>query len=245
MQNFIEPKMVKIIHPKPEKTMTIEMVHLPKGKFLMGEDDSKKEVIIDYEFELGKYPVTIGEYMTFVEDTKSHYPEWLEKGSEYNIETGTEDYYKKMNLTDKAPIIGVSWHDAKAYCAWLSEKTDDEYRLPKEAEWEYACRAGTTTKWSFGDDEEKLGDYAWYYNNSEKITHVVGEKKENPWWLFDMHGNVWEWCEDWYDEKENRKVLRGGSWNYSASSSRSAFRIFGSPTIRNFSDGFRLLRTLP
>jgi len=245
MQKIIEPQMVKIIHPKPEKTMTIEMVHLPKGKFLMGEDGSKKEVIIDYEFELGKYPVTIGEYMTFVEDTKSHYPEWLEKDSEYNLETGTEDYYKKMNLTDKAPIIGVSWHDAVAYCAWLSEKTDDDYRLPKEAEWEYACRAGTTTKWSFGDDEKELDKYAWYDDNSKGTTHVVGDKKENPWGLYDMHGNVWEWCEDWYDKDEKWKVFRGGSWNVSALNTRSAYRSGRTPTGRYSSVGFRLLRTLP
>jgi len=221
------------------------MVHLPKGKFLMGEDDSKKEVIIDYEFELGKYPVTIVEYMTFVEDTQSHYPEWLEKDSEYNLETGTDEYYKKINLTDKAPIIGVSWYDAVAYCAWLSKKTNHNYRLPKEAEWEYACRAGTTTKWSFGDDEKELDKYAWYHDNSKGTTHVVGDKKKNPWGLFDMHGNVWEWCEDWYDEKKERKVLRGASWFGYANLTRSAYRDRYYPTSRDFIVGFRLLRTLP
>ena len=245
MSDFIEPKMVKIIHQKPEITMTIEMVHLPKGTFTMGEGDSKKEVTIEHEFELGKYPVTIGEYMAFVEDTQTHYPEWLEKDNKYNLETGTDDYYKKINQNLKAPIVGVSWHDAVAFCTWLSEKTKHEYRLPTETEWEYACRAGTTTKWSFGDDEKELDKYAWYNDNSKDSAEIVGQKEPNDWKLFDMHGNVWEWCEDWYNEKEESKVLRGGSWNFSPYITRSAFRDWDFPSIRSYRVGFRLLRTLP
>jgi len=101
----------------------------------------------------------------------------------------------------------VSWHDSVAYCEWISKKTGQNYRLPTEAEWEYACRKDTTTKWSFGDDEKELEKYAWYDKNSEKKTHPVGELKSNPWGLYDMHGNVYEWCEDWYDKDKDRKSL--------------------------------------
>jgi formylglycine-generating enzyme required for sulfatase activity len=210
----------------------------------MGEGKEQKKVTIENDFYIGKYPVTIAEYMHFVKDTKSHYPQWLEESSDYHIKTGTNNYYKKMNLTDNVPIIGVSWHDATAYCKWLSKKTGENYRLPTEKEWEYSCRAGTTTKWSFGDDEKELKDYAWYDKNSDRKTHEVGKKKKNPWGLYDMHGNVWEWCEDWYDEDKDTKVLRGGSWGNDAVISRSANRNWVNPSYRYNVRGFRLLRTL-
>jgi len=168
MTNFIKPQMIRILN-----SLSIDMVKIPNKNY-----------------EMGKYPVTIAEYMHFVRDTKSNYPEWLEEGSEYNIKTGTDDYYKKMNLTDNAPIIGVSWYDAQEYCKWLSQKTKENYRLPTEKEWEYSCRAGTKTKWSFGDDEKELEKYAWYRENSDDITHEVGQKLPNPWGLYDMHGNI-------------------------------------------------------
>ena len=245
MAEFIEPEMVNIIHQKTQKSMTISMVHLPKGKFMFGEGSSAREVTIDYEFEIGKFPVTIKEYMTFVEDTNSHVPEWLEEDSDYNINTGTDDHYQNINQDKKAPIVGISWYDAVAFCEWLSKKSGQNYRLPTEKEWEYACRAGTKTKWSFGDDEEELSKYAWYNENSYGQAHIVGEKEPNLWGLCDMHGNVWEWCEDWYDEEEKHKVLRGGSWMYNANGSRSASRNWDYPTGRDNDVGFRLLRTLP
>ena len=206
-------------------------------------------------YEIGKYPVTVAEYMHFVEDVKKHYPQWLEEGNEYNIKTETDDYYKKMkNLTNpNAPIVGISWYDAKAYCKWLSEKRKEEFRLPTEEEWEYSCRAGTTTKWSFGDDEKELGKYAWYDENSYDLgekhknygIQEVGKKLPNPWGLYDMHGNVWEWCEDWYDNDKDTKVLRGGSWSSIAGYTRSAGRDRVDPGDRFSIVGFRLLRTLP
>ncbi|MEA2029824.1 MAG: formylglycine-generating enzyme family protein [Campylobacterota bacterium] len=265
MAKFIEPQMVRIIHKKPDITLDIAMVHLPQGSFMMGSDESSDEqpiheVTIDYEFEIGKYSVTIAQYMTFVNDTNTHHPEWMEEGSQYNIETGSDDYYKKMNLSDNAPIIGVSWHDAVAYCKWLSEKSGQSYRLPTEAEWEYACKAGTATKWSFGDDEKELDRYAWYDKNSEGKTHPVGKLEPNPWGLYDMHGNVREWCEDDYvgnynntprdggayrSESSSSKVARGGSWFSSDFNSRSADRSSFSPTGSISFVGFRLLRALP
>lgn len=209
--SFIKPKMIRILN-----SLSIDMVKIPNKNY-----------------EIGKYQVTIAEYMHFANDVKKHYPEWKEELS----------YYKGKNLTGNAPIIGISWEDATAYCKWLSKKTGDKYRLPREAEWEYACRAGTKTKWSFGDDEKELEKYAWYDKNSDDTTHEVGKKLPNPWGLYDMHGNVWEWCEDWYDK--DTKVLRGGSWSSVADFSRSTIRNRGNPAGRNFIVGFRLLRTLP
>jgi len=228
--NFIKPKMVRILN-----SLSIDMVQIKKGSFIMGEEGEQKEVTIKDDFELGKYPITIAEYMHFANDVKKHYPKWKDDMT----------YYEDMNLTDNAPIIGISWEDATAYCKWLSEKTGDNYRLPTEKEWEYACRAGTKTEWSFGDDEKELEKYAWYDKNSDSTTHIVGEKLPNPWGLYDMHGNVWEWCEDWYNEDKKSKIIRGGSWYRDASVTRSSLRNWLSPDDRSSNSGFRILRTLP
>lgn len=213
--NFKKPKMVRILN-----SLSIDMVYIKNGTFMMGEKGEQKEVTIKDDFELGKYPVTIAEYMHFAKDIK--------KEGE-----------------DNHPVTSVSWEDATAYCKWLSEKTGDSYRLPTEEEWEYSCRAGTTTKWSFGDNEKELEKYAWYDENSDSTTHLVGEKLPNKWDLYDMHGNVWEWCEDWYDKDKDRKVLRGGSWDGDAVRTRSAGRDRDNPGFRYGNLGFRLLRTLP
>lgn len=224
---FIEPEMINIIHQKPEKSMTIQMVHLPKGKFIFGEGNSVEEVIIDYEFEIGKYAVTFEEYDAFCEDENRKKPKDQGWGR------------------GKRPVINVSWSNAVAYCRWLSEKTKQNYRLPTEKEWEYACRAGTTTKWSFGDDDEELIKYAWYDKNSNKMTHPIGEKFANPWGIYDMHGNVWEWCQDWYDYPKKEKVLRGGSWKTYFGGTESADYKFWHLYYGSYDRGFRLLRTLP
>ena len=132
------------------------------------------------------------------------------------------------------PVVGVSWDEARAYCEWAGG------RLPTEAEWEYACRAGTTTEYSFGDDAELLEEYAWFDKNSGGQTQPVGAKKPNPWGLHDMHGNVWEWCQDWFDgdvlrttsptddppgpERGSSRVFRGGGWGDGASCCRASYR---------------------
>lgn len=223
-------------------------VYLKSNTYQMGSSDGwEKEkpvhqITFDYDFAIAKYPVTFEEYDLYCE------AKGIEKPDDRGWGRG------------KRPVINVSWHDANDYCKWLSKQTGDNYRLPTEAEWEYACRAGTQTKWSFGDDEQGLGKYAWYTENSNSKTHPVGEKKENPWDFYDMHGNVWEWCvDDWVDNYEDtprdgtayknassdNKVLRGGSWSSYAFDARSAFRLRNLPVLRNGVRGFRILRTLP
>jgi formylglycine-generating enzyme required for sulfatase activity len=140
------------------------------------------------------------------------------------------------------PVEQVDWYDAVAYCAKLSSLPAEVaagrvYRLPTEAEWDYAGRAGTTTEYSFGDDKQDLGKYAWFKENSGSTTHAVGEKLPNGWGLYDMHGNVSEWCSDavW-----SLRVLRGGSWGSAAAICRSASRYSIAPTYRNSLSGFRL-----
>jgi len=260
MAEFKEPELVQIIHERSEQ-MKFYMIEVPKGSFFMGSNDYNDEkpihkVDIDYIFEIGKYPVTIREYIEFIKDTETHYPIWLEKDSEYNIQKGHNNYYKNMNLTANAPIIGISWYDAMAYCKWLSQKANRIYRLPTEAEWEYACRAETTTKWYFGDHETELDKYSWYSKNSEKTTHNVGQKRPNRWGICDMHGNVWEWClDDWKNNYEDipldgsayidknsfKKVLRGGSWNDIENYTSSSIRYGYFPKAKNNIFGFRIV----
>ena len=157
----------------------------------------------------------------------------------------------------------VSWDDAVAYCKMLSEKEGETYRLPTEAEWEYACRAGTQTTWNFGDDEKVLGDYAWYQENAINIdgphAHQIGLKKPNAVGLYDIHGNVFEWCHDYYEEDYYQqspaknptgptsgsfRVLRGGSWVSDSRDSRSASRVRSVAVSRHDYFGFRLVREL-
>jgi formylglycine-generating enzyme required for sulfatase activity len=142
-----------------------------------------------------------------------------------------------------------------AYCEWLCEQTGELYSLPTEAEWEYACRAASETSYCFGDDEKRLGDYAWYSKNAEGKTHPVGKKRPNDWYLYDMHGNVDEWVQDWFGnyskepqhnpsgpEQGSYRVIRGGSWILDAGDCRSAVRDHWLPGHRDYYLGFRLAR---
>jgi formylglycine-generating enzyme required for sulfatase activity len=226
----------------PPGDIELEMVNIPAGSFLMGSADNDESAYGDekpqhrvnlQEFYLGKYPITQEQYQAIMGNNPSGF-----KGNPKN------------------PVENVLWNDAQAFCQKLSEKTGKKYRLPSEAEWEYACRAGTQTHYYFGDDEMKLGEYAWYYENSGSKTHPVGQKKPNDWGLYDMSGNVWEWCEDgrnknyknaptdgtaWNENLSvsNRRVLRGGSWNKSPRICRSAYR--DNVGIRSDSYGFRVV----
>ena len=166
------------------------------------------------------------------------------------------------------PVENVSWNDCQKFIAKLNElEGTDTYRLPTEAEWEYACRAGSKSAFSNGDItdvvdclcdlDKNLDKMGWYYRNSDNKTHEVGQKEPNGWGLYDMHGNVWEWCEDWYDSgyykdspiddpkgpnKGVSRVLRGGCWFGSARDARSAFRDGSGPDFRGRYFGFRLAR---
>jgi len=163
----------------------------------------------------------------------------------------------------RAPIEQVSWNDAVQFCRRLSQLPQEKaaghvYKLPSEAQWEYACRAGTTTQYYFGNDATRLAEYAWWKENSGGTTHPVGQKKPNAWGLYDMHGNMWEWCADWFGEGYYKqsppndptgapsgawRVLRGGSFDVDDPDLfRCAFRYSCHPDRR--SDGFRVSRTL-
>jgi formylglycine-generating enzyme required for sulfatase activity len=238
----------------------IEMVLLPAGKFTMGdkdEVDAQPHEVFVSSFYIDKYPVTQEQYKNIMGENPSRWK------------------------ADKNPVEQVRWSDAVKYCNALSLKESLQpcydlqtwrcnfgasgYRLPTEAEWEYACRAGNKTKYFFGNDPSKLTDYAWLEQNSGGKPHPVGQKQPNPWGLYDMNGNVWEWCNDFYQvdyyqqsPKENpqgpdageTKVVRGGAWKFSADSCRSGYRYNEDP---GYSDvcfgydiyGFRCVRNAP
>jgi formylglycine-generating enzyme required for sulfatase activity len=163
---------------------------------------------------LGRYPVT---------------------QEQYHAITGVNPSYLKG---DKLPVEKVSWDDATRYCQMLSEHSGQTVRLPTEAEWEHACRAGSTTEYYTGDGEEALARAGWYWGNSKRKTHPVGKKEPNAWGLHDMHGNVWEWCRDVVGDRH--RVLRGGSWCVTAWRCRSAFRYRWWPDDRDWNCGFRV-----
>ena len=231
---------------------------IPAGTFLMGSPETEEgrrdietqhKVTITKAFYMQTTEVTQGQWMAVMgtEPWKGQRTsKWVKEGANY-------------------PASHVSWDDVVAFCQKLSAKEGKKYRLPTEAEWEYACRAGTETTWSFGNDEKVLGDYAWYLKNTwgidEKYAHQVGLKKPNAFGLYDMHGNVFEWCDDYYGGDYYRqspaqdptgtvagssRVLRGGSWIIFAGISRSALRVrfdAGSP-FHGYDFGFRLVREL-
>ena len=248
------------------KVIEPEMVSLPGGEFWMGSDTKTDTLASDDEmprhkvklnpFSIGKYEVTVGEYAVFAKATDR--PSSGCWG--YNLEGNwAKDVAKSwrnpgFQQTDQHPVVCVSHQDAKAYADWLKVNTGKAYRLPTEAEWEFAARAGTTTPWFWPGGESATGDYAWFWDNAGKMTHPVGQKKPNKFGLYDTAGNAWEWVEDswhdnyqgaptdgtaWVDGSANR-VLRGGSWINYGRSVRSALRYrYGPDSRRNFI-GFRL-----
>ena len=242
--------------------VSFEMLPIPGGTFTMGspEDEAdrytdespQREVKIE-PFWMGKCEVTWDEYdiWSFSLDQKIRKlrgVEPTEQDKKADAVTRPTPPYTDMTFSmghDGFPAICMTQLAAKTYCKWLSEKTGHYYRLPTEAEWEYACRAGTTTAFSFGDDPENIGDYAWYGDNSDDQYQKVGKKKPNPWGLHDMHGNVNEWVLDQYQEtypapdksvqgplpsplvvatKLYPRVVRGGSWEDDPADLRSATR---------------------
>jgi formylglycine-generating enzyme required for sulfatase activity len=168
---------------------------IPPGEFAMGSPKSEPGRWDDETQHLVK--ITKPFYLSAHEVTQAQYEQVMGKNPSYFSVSGNGKG-RVSGDTSQLPVERVSWNDAVEFCRKLSDEEGVEYRLPTEAEWEYACRAGTTTAYSFGNDVAQLGEYAWYADNSENTSHAVGEKKPNAWGLYDMHGNVWEWCQDWF-----------------------------------------------
>jgi formylglycine-generating enzyme required for sulfatase activity len=222
-----------------------EMVLIPAGSFIMGsvkgdEDEKPAHEVTLKELRMDKYEVTSEKYYVFVKCAGHRAPYTWESGK---IPVGLEQH----------PVVNVSWEDSDAYAKWL------RMRLPTEAEWEYACRAGSSGEYCFGDKSDELGEYAWYGANSGYKTHPVGEKRPNKWRLYDMHGNAWEWCADWYDanyyvkstannpqgpNSGQSRVLRGGGWSYLSPGCRAANRGWSSPDSGDVYCGFRVSRSV-
>lgn len=215
----------------------LEMLYVPGGTFKMGtpkgsghDDERPQHDVTVPAFYMGKFQITQAQWKAVMEDNPSHF-----KGDDLPVET-------------------VSWEEAEEFCQKLQQISQKHYsyRLPSEAEWEYACRAGTT-----GDYAGKLDEMAWYDKNSGSKTHPVGQKKPNAYGLYDMHGNVWEWCEDvWHDDykgspvdgsawteggNQDRRVVRGGSWNSNGNNCRSTYRYIIEPALHNYIIGFRVV----
>jgi formylglycine-generating enzyme required for sulfatase activity len=249
----------------PATSVTYAMVPIPGGEFLMGSPENEPKSSSD---EHPQHKVKIEPFwMEQTEATWNEYELWMYPNeSKPHSPNGTTNYtdgdvadavsaptkpYVEMSFgmgKDKFPAISMTQHAANKYCEWLSAKTGHFYRLPTEGEWEYACRAGTTTAYSFGDDASKLGDYAWFGDNSDLKYQKVGKKKPNPWGLYDMHGNVAEWCLDQYDADYYKQFadkvttepwnvakapyphsVRGGAWDSDADRCRSASRTNSTP----------------
>ena len=251
----------------PGTDVEFEMVPISGDKFKMGSPDAEKghkpaegpqfEVQIE-PFWMGKFELTWTEYKEFMKVTdvfkgfEGMKPAIrpLTKDNEADAVTSPSNLYDptftfRNGQKPRLPAVTMSQFAAKQYTKWLSGLTDDFYRLPTEAEWEYACRAGTTTAYSFGNDPAELGKYAWFFDNSNETTHEVGQKRPNPWGLYDMYGNASEWVLDQYLPEGYKKfggrptnwrdaivwptklfprVLRGGSWDADAADCRSAAR---------------------
>jgi sulfatase modifying factor 1 len=277
----------KHIGREVEETNSIGMklVLIPPGEFLMGTGTEEIQqlrreelpkfaaellaaqspqhvVTITKPFFMTAFPTTVGQFRRFVENSgyRSESETNGKGGQDATFTNRPEANWHNLGiveLADDCPVVNVTWDDAQAFCQWLSKTDGASYRLPTEAEWEFACRAGTTTAWSFGDNPELLTRYAWGASNDRTMLRPVGQKLPNPFLLFDMHGNVWQWCQDWFSEgyysKSPRsdptgppvsgvgRVVRGGAMG-PPMVLRSAMRSVCKPsdtTVRNI--GFRVV----
>lgn len=239
-------------YSSPKETIAnsigMNLVLIPKGTFTMGspieekgrnEDEQRHQVTISKDYFIGEMEVTQGQYERMMGENWSFFRGRRVKGESSNH-----------------PVENVSWKDAVEFCKRLSELPEEKtagrvYRLPTNAEWEYACRAGSTTAYSIGASSKSLGDYAWCFENSGDATHPVGEKKPNAWGLYDMNGNVWEWCSDWYGaypknavndpvgpDVGSLHVVRGGCWENNFAFCRSAVRSKYLPASRIHLNGY-------
>ena len=234
----------------------MKMVLIPKGTFDMGSaatdrgadlDEPQHQVTLSRDFYIGQFEVTQSQYEEVMGTNPNQFPR-----------------DKKIDPSNYP--VALSWTDAAKFCKQLSGLPEEKkagriYRLPTEAEWEYACRAGSPAAFCFGDDTSLLRQYAWFDKNGDEQTHPVGLKRPNDWGLYDMHGNAWEWVADWYEVYSRKnvtdpqgprsgtdRVYRGGSVNYSPGYLRSANRTATAPTFDGFEFlpiGFRVSLDLP
>jgi sulfatase modifying factor 1 len=226
----------------------ITLLLISAGTFTMGspasekdrdDDETQHQVTLSKPFYMGRTEVTQGQWKKVMGTEPWKGEDYVQEGDDY-------------------PAVYISWDDAVAFCKKLSAQEGKTYRLPTEAEWEYACRGGTKTAFSFGDDEADLEKYAWFDGNAwdinEKYAHRAAQKQPNPFGLHDMHGNVWEWCSDWHGDYPSSpltvpqgpdsvsfRVLRGGSWVGGPNLVRCALRNSITPEYRVFNYGFRLV----
>lgn len=230
----------------------MKLALIPPGRFLMGSSATLLEADSD---EQPQHRVTISEpfYIGVYEVTQHEFAEVM--GSNPSVIAASD--------SSTHPVNNVNWRDSEEFCRQLTLLDGHIYRLPTEAEWEYACRAGRGQKWSCGDDQSELRRHGWYFETAEGKGHSVGLLKPNAFGLFDMHGNVAEWCQDWYDSeyyeesgnvdppgpvssdsdfRPTTRVVRGGNWDNTATRCRSAFRGSNSPTVKSSRTGFRVVR---
>lgn len=261
--------MVAYTRTIPGTDIEYAMEPIPGGTFKLGSPDSEAdrkddegpqiEVTVE-PFWMGRYEVTWSEYKYFMglysvfKDLESKKLRPVTDETKVDAITAPTELYDpsftfELGEEPRQPAVTMTQYAAKQYTKWLSAITGNQYRLPGEAEWEYACRAGTTTAFHFGDDSGELEDYGWFYDNADEAPQEVGQKKPNPWGLYDMHGNVWEWCLDEYLEegyaklagkpqtglsviawptKEFPRVLRGGSWDDDPEGCRAASKLASS-----------------
>jgi formylglycine-generating enzyme required for sulfatase activity len=243
-----EPK--SAIESEHLQTMTnsigMRMALIPAGSFMMGSPEDERQLLRRGSFQHG-VNITKPFYMGITEVTQAQWKAVMGRNP---------SNFKGDDL----PAESVNWNDVQEFIAKLNEREGGGYRLPTEAEWEYVCRAGSSTRYFFGDDKSRLGDFAWYKKNSGGKTHPVGQRKPNAWGLYDVHGNVSEWCSDWYDSSYyqrsptddpkgptsgTKRIVRGGLYHSPSASVRSAHRGFQLPNYTNARFGFRCVRDVP
>ncbi len=267
-EDKLPKKYTETITSKTGAKLSLDMVLIPGGSFTMGspaseagrndDEGPQRKVSLD-AFYLCTTETTLELFMAYYQETGTAKKEFVEvqeaqKNAEaptggVNTITGPTPVYGDMTMgySVKHPAMGMSWHNATVFCQWLSQKTGKMYRLPTEAEWEYAARAGTDSVFGFGDDPEKLGDYAWYEDNADFGPSAVATKKPNAWGLYDMSGNVCEWVHDFYQpngyanaatknpkgpEEGTVHVARGGFYESPVAELRCAARAFEEPWWR-------------
>jgi uncharacterized protein (TIGR02996 family) len=263
---------VEPVIPVWTNTLGMKFACVQAGMFLMGssvteeghdDNETQHEVTLTQPFYLGVYPVTVAEFEEFVKATgykteaEAVSGGWGFLADEWQMDEGLTWRTPGFAQQGRHPVVRVSWNDAQALVKWLNEVKPDSglvYSLPSEAQWEYACRAGSQAAFHWGDDEPRLEEFAWFSGNSQNKTWSVETKRANAWGLWHMHGMVWEWCEDFFAEyPENavqnptgplsagaRRVMRGGSWRNDPRYCRSAERHGSDPANRSANRGFRL-----